>query len=53
MDIYGLQYLTDEHVLTTKHKHVTITEIIWQNDKALERLRIEINSTIALHNNKF
>lgn len=36
-----------EHVLTTKHKHVTITEIMWQNDKALERLRIEINSTIA------
>ena len=34
-----------EHVLTTKH--VTITEIMWQNDKALERLRIEMNSTIA------
>jgi hypothetical protein len=36
-----------EHVLTTKHKHVTITEIRWQNNKALKRLRIEINSTIA------
>ena len=36
-----------EHVLTNKHKQVTITEIMWQNDKALERLRIEINSTIA------
>ena len=43
MDIYGLQYLMD----------VTIIEIIWQKDKALEILRIEIKSMIALHNNKF
>ena len=28
-----------EHVLTSEHKQVTITEIIWQNDKA-EILRI-------------
>src|SRR5205823_5984378 len=33
-----------EHVLTSKHKQVTITEINWQNDKALEILRIEIKS---------
>ena len=25
-----------EHVLTSEHKQVTITEINWQNDKALE-----------------
>jgi hypothetical protein len=31
-----------EHVLTSEHKQVTITEIIWQNDKALEIIRIEI-----------
>jgi hypothetical protein len=30
-----------------KHKNVTITEIMWKNDKALERLGIEMNSTIA------
>ncbi|HEY6886099.1 MAG TPA: hypothetical protein VI278_18870 [Nitrososphaeraceae archaeon] len=47
MDIYGAISDGREHDLTTKHKHVTITEIMWQNDKALERLRIEINSTIA------
>jgi hypothetical protein len=33
-----------EHVLTSKHKQVAITEIIWQNDKALEILRIVIKS---------
>jgi hypothetical protein len=33
-----------EHVLTSEHKQVTITEINWQNDKALEILRIEIKS---------
>jgi hypothetical protein len=33
-----------EHVLTSKHKIVTITEIIWQNDKALEILQIQIKS---------
>ena len=33
-----------EHVLTSEHKQVTITEIIWQNDKALEILKIEIKS---------
>jgi hypothetical protein len=33
-----------EHVLTSEHKQVTITELIWQNDKALEILRIEIKS---------
>jgi hypothetical protein len=31
-----------EHVLTSKHKIVTITEIVWQNDKASEILRIQI-----------
>ena len=35
-----------EHVLTSEHKQVTITEIIWQNDKALEILRIEIKSVV-------
>ncbi len=34
-----------EHVLTREHKQVTITEI-WQNDKALEILRIEIKSSV-------
>jgi hypothetical protein len=33
-----------EHVLTSKHKIVTITEIVWQNDKASEILRIQIKS---------
>jgi len=33
-----------EHVLTREHKQVTITEIVWQNDKALEILKIEIKS---------
>jgi hypothetical protein len=33
-----------EHVLTSKHKIVTITEIIWQNDKASGILRIQIKS---------
>ena len=35
-----------EHVLTSKHKIVTITEIIWQNDKALEILQIQIKSSV-------
>ncbi|HET7284947.1 MAG TPA: hypothetical protein VFI70_09705 [Nitrososphaeraceae archaeon] len=51
MGIYGLQYDARDHVLTSEHKQVTITEIIWQNDKALEILRIEIKSIIALHDN--
>jgi hypothetical protein len=33
-----------EHVLTSEHKQVTITELNWQNDKALEIVRIEIKS---------
>ena len=40
MAIYGGR----EHVLTSEHKQVTITEINRQNDKALEILRIEIKS---------
>ena len=31
-------------MLTSEHKQVTITEIIWQNDKALGIVRIEIKS---------
>jgi hypothetical protein len=31
-----------EHVLTTRHKLVTISEIVWDNDKALEIIRIDI-----------
>jgi hypothetical protein len=34
-----------EHVLTSEHKQVTITEINWQNEKALEILRIDIKSS--------
>ena len=33
-----------EHVLTSGHKLVTIYEMVWQNDKALEILKIEIKS---------
>jgi hypothetical protein len=33
-----------DHVLTSEHHQVTITEIVWQNDKALEILKIEIKS---------
>jgi len=32
-----------EHVLISRHKLVTISEIVWDNDKALEIIRIEIN----------
>lgn len=31
-----------EHVLTSGHKLVTISEIVWQNEQALEIIRIEI-----------
>ena len=31
-----------EHVLTTRHKLVTISEIVWDDDKALEIIRIDI-----------
>jgi len=35
-----------DHVLTSEHHQVTITEIVWQNDKALEILKIEIKSSV-------
>jgi hypothetical protein len=31
-----------EHVLTSGHKLVTISEIIWEDDKALEVIQIDI-----------
>ena len=31
-----------EHVLTSRHKLVTISEIVWDNDEALEIIRIDI-----------
>lgn len=31
-----------EHVLTSRHKLVTISEIVWEKDKALEIIRIDI-----------
>jgi hypothetical protein len=33
-----------DHVLTSEHNQVTISEITWHNDKTLEILRIEIKS---------
>jgi hypothetical protein len=31
-----------EHVISSGHKSVTISEIVWQEDKALEIIRIDI-----------
>jgi hypothetical protein len=31
-----------EHVLISRHKLVTISEIVWDNDKVLEIIRIDI-----------
>jgi hypothetical protein len=31
-----------EHVLTSRHKLVTISEIVWDNDIAVEIIRIDI-----------
>ena len=31
-----------EHVLTSRHKLVTISEIVWDNDEALEIIKIDI-----------
>jgi hypothetical protein len=38
-----------EHVLTSGHKLVTISEIVWQNDsKAVEIIRIEIKFFVII-----
>jgi hypothetical protein len=31
-----------EHVLTSRHKLVTISEIVWDNNRALEIIRMDI-----------
>jgi hypothetical protein len=42
MVTYGLQYRRRDHILSSGHKLVTISEIIWEEDKALEIIQIDI-----------